>query len=173
MMAALKRIDTAVGWILRTIAILMFLGLFVTLAGNILFRWVPIATMRWFEEVVAFFFAYLVFVGAAEIWRIRDHFKINWIEDKLAGTLGGEIIRVVIDLLALFFLAYLTWFGWRLVMGSRELTPVLKFPKRWMYASMPASGMVMFIYAIRDLVVHVISFARRYLPSGPESAPQP
>jgi TRAP-type C4-dicarboxylate transport system permease small subunit len=162
MINVLKRIDTVVGWILRTIAVLAFVGLFVVLAGNIFFRWMAIGSMLWFEEVVSLFFAYLVFVAAAEIWRIKAHFKINWIEDKLQGTLGGDVVRVIIDCMAIVFLAYLTWYGWRLTTCSRELTPLLKFPKRWMYFSMPSSGLVMFIYSIRDFVEHVVALINRF-----------
>ena len=166
MMNILKRIDTAVGMILRTIAVLAFVGLFAVLAWNILSRWFAFGPMLWFEEVVSLFFAYLVFVAAAEIWRIKDHFKISWIEDKLKGKLSGDVVRVVIDGMAIVFLAYLTWYGWGLTTRSRELTPLLKFPKRWMYFAIPSSGAIMFIYAIRDLVVHITALAGRFIPSA-------
>jgi len=173
MINILKRIDTTVGYILRTIAVLAFVGLFVVLAWNILSRWFAFGSMLWFEEVVSLCFAYLVFVAAAEIWRIKDHFKISWIEEKLQGKLGGEVVRVIIDALAIVFLAYLTWYGWGLTTHSREMTPRLKFPKRWMYFSIPFSGLIMFVYAIRDLVRDIGTFAKRFRPAATQSPNAP
>lgn len=154
MMNALRTIDRAVGIALRTIAILMFVALFLILAANVFFRWFPLLSMGWLDEIVQLCFAYMVFIGAAEIWRMRDHFKINWIEDKLKGTPSGEIVRTVVDILSLVFFIYLTRYGWQLVVRTRELTPIFQFPKRVMYASIPFSAAIMAVYALRDVVRH-------------------
>ena len=169
MINILKRIDTVVGWILRGVAVLAFVGLFVVLAGNIFSRWLALGSMLWFEEVISLFFAYMVFIAAAEIWRIKEHFKINWIEDKLHGRPAGDIVKVIIDCMAIMFLAYMTWYGWGLTSRSHEMTPLLKFPKRWMYFSIPFSGMIMFVYAIRDLVTDIGTVVKRFRPAVTQS----
>ncbi len=172
MIKALRAIDRAVGIILRSVAILMFVALFLILAANVFFRWFPLLSMGWLDEIVQLCFAYMVFIAAAEIWRVRDHFKINWIEDKLKGTPSGEIVRSVVDILSLVFFIYLTRYGWQLVVRTRELTPIFQFPRRVMYAAIPFSAVIMAIYALRDVVRHAaIGLRSLHGPTSGEERP--
>ena len=154
MMKFFSAVDRAVGLFLRAVSVVMFVALFLILAANVFFRWFPLLSMGWLDEIVQLCFAYMVFIGAAEIWRMREHFKINWIEDKLKGRLAGEIIRSFVDLLSLVFFIYLTLYGWELVVRTRELTPIFQFPRRVMYAAIPFSAAIMAIYALRDVIRH-------------------
>jgi TRAP-type C4-dicarboxylate transport system permease small subunit len=154
MMHALKILDSAMGWFLKGVTVLMFVVLFILLTGNVFFRWVPLMSMGWFDEIVQLCFAYMVFIGSAAIWRDRDHFKIEWIESKLRDRPAGEAIRMFVDVMSLVFFLYLAYFGWSLVGRTTDLTPIFQFPRRVLYICVPFSGTVMAAYAIRDVVLH-------------------
>lgn len=154
MMRLLYMLDNAMGWFLKGVTVLMLVLLFIILTGNVFFRWVPLMSMGWFDEIVQLCFAYMVFIGAAAVWRDRQHFKIDWIESKLKGKPVGEAIRMFVDLISLLFFVYLTYYGWLLVLRTTDLTPIFQFPRRVLYICIPFSGAVMTVYAARDILLH-------------------
>lgn len=154
MMRVLYMLDNALGWFLKGVTVLMLVVLFIILSGNVFFRLVPLMSMGWFDEIVQLCFAYMVFFGAAAVWRERQHFKIEWIESKLKGKPVGEAVRVFVDLISLIFFAYLTYYGWLLVLRTTDLTPIFQFPRRVLYMCIPFSGAVMTVYAARDVLLH-------------------
>lgn len=154
MMRILTALDNIAGWFLKGVTVFMFVVLFLILTGNVFFRWVPLLSMGWLDEIVQLCFAYLVFVGSAAVWRERNHFKIDWIENKLKDRPAGEAIRIFVDIISLVFFVYLTYFGWLLVARTTDLTPIFRFPRRVLYFCIPFSAFVMAVYAVRDIFLH-------------------
>ena len=156
--ASLKRIlhkvDAIVYGTCRGISIVMLVLLFAILTANVLVRWVPFLYIMWFDEVVEFSFAYMVFFGAAALWRNHDHFRIDWLETKLGATRINAYLRVVIDVMSLVFFIYFFRYSLELFQRSREVTPILAFPRKALYACMPMAAFIMLGYTIRDMVVH-------------------
>lgn len=163
MTAIIKKIDNGVGYTLKGLSVLMLTVLFILLIFNVFSRYVIVFSMGWFDEIVELSFAYLVFFGAAALWRDRDHFRLEWLEDRIRcyAPLHG-VLRIVINLLAILFFFLMFRHGWSLMMRAADTTPVIKMPKKVLYACIPASGFIMFIYAIRDFIVDLKSFIACY-----------
>jgi TRAP-type C4-dicarboxylate transport system permease small subunit len=153
MMAVLKSLDSALGFVLRLVSVLCLVALMVVLAGNIVGRYTGTLPMPWFDEIVAALFAWMVFIGAAALWREREHFAIDLVPVMADGTVAGRPLRMLISLLGLIFALVLTWYGSIYALKTTATTPILSFPQAWVYACVPVAGAVMVIYALRDFIL--------------------
>jgi TRAP-type C4-dicarboxylate transport system permease small subunit len=127
------------------------------MTGNVFFRFVPIYSMGWYDEIVELLFAWLVFIGAAALWRENTHFRVEWFYAKFENRFAGYIIGLLIESLSLFFLVIMTLQGLRITLLANDWTPILKFPKRLQYVDIPIAGSLMIIYSLRNIINHGIS----------------
>lgn len=153
----LQQIDRVVGGAMRGLCICCIICLLILLTGNVVFRFFPIMSMGWYDEIVELLFAWLVFIGAAALWRDKSHFRVDWIYSKLESRFGGTFVCILIDLLSLFFLFVMTHQGLRLTLLANATTPILNLPKRITYVDIPIAGAIMILYCIRDIVRHILS----------------
>lgn len=146
----MARLDHALGRILRGATIACLVALLFILGGNVLARISNWFAMSWYDEVIEFFFAWMVFIGAAALWRQHEHFRIDW----LAGKLPGHARRghaLLVSLVNLFFLYFLFTEGLNLTLRSAALTPILRLPVSLLYACIPIGAGIMALYSLRDL----------------------
>lgn len=136
---------------LCAIAIACLAMLFVLLFINVVARTFQLAGFAWFDEVVQGLFAWMVFIGAAALWRDHDHFQVTWLADALPPR-PARLLRGMISVLSLGFLAAMTWYGLTLTLKARALTPILDLPTAYFYAAIPISGAIMFVYSLVDLI---------------------
>ena len=61
-------------------------GLLLLVGAGVFVRFVPVSSMGWADEIIELGFAWLVFFGAAWLWRNRTHFKVDLLQHLLAGT---------------------------------------------------------------------------------------
>jgi len=152
MIAILKTLDRALGFVLRWFCILDMLALTCVLGGVVFIRFVPVATLSWSDEVVEWLMASLIFIAAAELWRENDHFKITMISERLAGTQSGRIFTLFLEVLTAIFIFFFAQYSLDLTLGVGRTSPVLSWPMTWWYAPMPVAGVIMVVYAIRNVV---------------------
>ena len=157
LLKSLSILDRAVGIIMRNICIVCLALLLLLLTGNVLFRFVTVISMGWYDEIVELLFAWLVFIGAAALWRDNSHFRVQWFYAKFENRTAGYIIGLLVESLCLFFLIVMTWQGLRITLLANDWTPILKFPKRFMYVDIPIAGSLMIIYSIRNIINHSVS----------------
>lgn len=154
----LRGVDRTVGVALRVISMVCLVILLLLLTGNVLNRFVvPLSGLRgfsfgWFDEIVEWSFAWMVFFGAAALWREKEHFVVDWLTAKLRGKTGGYVLSVILDLISLSFFLVFAVYGWRLTARASDWTPIFKLPKRLLYLCLPASGILMSIYSVRNLL---------------------
>lgn len=157
----LSRLDPMLGSAMRVICVVSMMLLLILLTGNVVFRFVPVISMGWYDEIVETLFAWLVFIGAAALWRESSHFRVEWFYTKFENRKAGYILGVLIETLCLFFLAVLTYQGLRLTLLANDWTPILKLPKRLQYVDIPIAGALMILYSIRNIVCHIFSLLDR------------
>ncbi len=150
-MTLLKKIDRLAGLVLRALPIACLALLFALLFINVVARTFQLAGFSWFDEIVQGLFAWMVFVGAAALWREKDHFQVDWLPAALP-PLANRGLRVVTCILAICFLGVMTKYGFDLTRKANALTPILKLPTSLFYVVIPLSGGVMLIYSIADLI---------------------
>jgi TRAP-type transport system small permease protein len=152
MIALLKSLDKALGFALRWFCIANMLALTLVLTAVVFIRFVPVATLSWSDEIVEWLMASLIFIAAAALWRENDHFKITMISERLAGTQGGRVFTLVLEVLTAIFIALFAQYSLDLTLGVGRTSPVLSWPVTWWYAPMPIAGFIMVVYAIRNVV---------------------
>jgi TRAP-type C4-dicarboxylate transport system permease small subunit len=147
---AMSRLDQYVGKVLRAVPIACLIALFLLLFVNVVARSFQLAGFAWFDEIVQGLFAWMVFAGAAALWREHDHFQVLWLPEVLAPQ-TSRILQIFIALVGLVFLLAMTWYGASLTMRANALTPILDLPTSLFYAAIPVSGAVMVVYSLADL----------------------
>ena len=138
------------GQLLRAIPVACLVALFILIFINVIARTFQLAGFAWFDEVMQGLFAWMVFVGAAALWREHDHFQVLWLSESLPPT-AARMLQVVIVCLGLCFVGAMTWYGASLTLKARALTPILALPTSLFYAAIPISGAVMIVYSLADL----------------------
>ena len=138
--------------VLRLISVSCFVILLLLLTGNVFVRYVPVMAFYWFDEVVEWAFAWLVFFGAAALWARDEHFKLKWVSEKLEGKRIGHLVAALLEIVSLVFLLIFAYQAWRLTSLAKDWTPVFNVSRRWLYGCMPISGCIMVGYSIRNII---------------------
>src|SRR5215468_11538620 len=106
----------------------------------------------WLQEVTSTLFIYGIFIGAAAATRRNDHLYLTALADALHGT-PRLIIEIVTRLAVLAVAACLIYFGYRNYLrgfGSFRLPSMT--PIASLYAAIPLSGALIFLFTIEQLV---------------------
>jgi TRAP-type C4-dicarboxylate transport system permease small subunit len=146
------KVDRAMGTALRGGSSFCIASLWIIVTAIVLFRFLPIFSMGWTDEIVELLFAWMVFSGAAELCRQRKHFTVDLIPNMIAGTRTGHVLGIVIQLLALAFLLVFTYEGAILAIQATDRSPIFEYPKTIWYLSIPIPGIIMVGYTVRDLL---------------------
>ena len=158
--------DRGLVYTLRLICVGCFSLLLVLLAGNVFVRYFPVAAFYWFDEVVEWAFAWMIFFGAAALWARDEHFRLDWINKKLKATPAGHLVAAGLEAVSLFFIVIFFCQSLRLTLLARDWTPVFNVPKRCLYVCMPVSGLIMVGYTIRNVLREVLSFYESNVRKG-------
>ncbi len=166
-MNVLQSIDSALGKIMRWFCIVNFLTLMVMLSLVVFIRFVRIdlltsstAVIEWFklswsDEIIEWLMTSLIFIAAADLWRQRDHFRIEAAAEMLKGTFFGKVFTFTIEIFATAFIVAFTYYSFDLTSSVGRQSVVLAWPMTWWYAPMPIAGAIMCIYSIRNLVQEI------------------
>jgi TRAP-type C4-dicarboxylate transport system permease small subunit len=152
--------DRILVFTLRLICVCCFSMLLLLLSGNVFVRYFPVAAFYWFDEVVEWMFAWMVFFGAAALWARDEHFRLEWINERLKGTPLGCLVAAGLECVSLLFIAIFFYQSLQLTILARDWTPVFNVSRRFLYVCMPASGLVMVGYSIRNIVRELLAFGR-------------
>jgi TRAP-type C4-dicarboxylate transport system permease small subunit len=150
-----SRLERALYQVMRGVTLLAFVALLVLLAGVVFIRFVPFMSSGWSDELIELAFAWVVFLGAAVLWRDRGHFRVDMVPGMLAGGAAGRALEISLDVLALAFLAVFTYQSGMLTYRATDTTPVFVLPKALWYGVMPLAGAIMVAYTARDLVARL------------------
>ena len=145
------RMDRALADAMRGVCIAAFAVLIALVTTLILIRFAPLFSLGWADEIVEMAFAWLTFLGTAALWRSRAHFRVDLIPGMLAGTRIGQLLEMLLSLMALAFFAVFTYEGAVLTVRTATPSPILAWPKALWYAIMPLSGLIILGYTLRDL----------------------
>jgi TRAP-type C4-dicarboxylate transport system permease small subunit len=155
----LYRSDRILAFGLRTVCILCFACLLLLLSAVVFVRFVPIASLGWSDEIVEWLFAWMVFLGAAVLWRDNEHFRVQWLEMRLKGRVSGRWLGIGIEILSMIFLGIMTYYGLTLTIEAHDRSPILELPRHIWYLSVPLAGTIMLGYSLRNLVRYLQEMA--------------
>jgi TRAP-type C4-dicarboxylate transport system permease small subunit len=157
-MVFVRWIDRIISQGLRILTITCFVLLTILVSANVFVRFVPVASLHWFDEIIELLYAYLVFYGAAALWITREHFSVgNWIGNKMIHNVSARhLYRLVLEVIVLIFASIFFYYSFRLTVLAQDVTNVFAIPKRVLYSCMPIAGAIMIIYSVRNVIVELI-----------------
>lgn len=174
MMNFLLTFDRFLAIIMRWLTLICLVALLILLSGVVFVRFVPVTSLGWSDEIVEWAFAWMVFTGAAILWRNNEHFRVQWLPNKLSGRVSGKVLGLTVEIISMIFLVIMTYYGMKLTIRAHDRSPILELPRHIWYLCIPLAGMTMIAYSIRNLIGHVIEirhsvFNRNTIKGGPQA----
>ncbi|MDR1933539.1 MAG: TRAP transporter small permease [Spirochaetales bacterium] len=140
--------DTCLGFLAKIIGLVMLLSVVVQIAC----RYLPMAPLRWTEELARLSFIWYCFMGAATTLAKRKHLTIDYFYLKL-----NTRIRKVLDVLSwgvvIGFSSALTVYGVYMVkVVSIQRSPMLDLSMSLFYGAVPAGCFLFAFYGLVSLI---------------------
>jgi TRAP-type C4-dicarboxylate transport system permease small subunit len=133
-------------WLWRgeeNLAALCMAGLLITLGLQVFTRYVLNDPFSWTEEVARYLYVYIVFLGTSAAVSDRSHVAIGFLVATLPRPLQWAV-SLGINLLILFLLANLIWWGWVATVRQWSIPlMVLEIPYAWVYGIVPLTAVLM------------------------------
>jgi TRAP-type C4-dicarboxylate transport system permease small subunit len=145
-------LDRFLGQAMKWFSITCLVILAVVLTGVVFVRFVPVARLSWSDEVVEWAFAWMVFFGAASIWRQDAHFRVDALIERVETKKPGRVLKLFIALSCTVFFVLFTYYGSLLTWNANDRSPILEWPRPLWYSCMPLSGAIMTVYALRNVM---------------------
>lgn len=139
---------------LGEILCLVMLAAMVVITGlQIIFRFFKALT--WSEELARYLLVWSSFLGASCVYRSGGHISVTIVQNLLPPG-GRRAVQVVVHLLCAVLFALMVYFGIIYAMKqARQLSPAMRIPMSYPYASIPAGGLMMLWHAV-DAVLQAL-----------------
>jgi TRAP-type C4-dicarboxylate transport system permease small subunit len=98
----------------------------------------------------------MVFMGAAALWRDNEHFRVQWLPNRLNGRASGKALGLVVEALSMIFLVVMTYYGMKVTVAAHDRSPILELPRHIWYLCVPLAGIIMIAYSIRNFIGRVL-----------------
>lgn len=144
-------LDSWVGFLIDAICIVLVAGLFVVITLVVSTRLGGFGSPAWSDEVVEFMLAWLIFIGAAGLWRRGEHFRVDLVDQMMTSAVARRQLAIVVELFSIAFLAILTYYGSSFAFRATDTSPTFSLPMFYWYASMPVSSGLMLVYSLAHL----------------------
>ncbi|MDV4146662.1 TRAP transporter small permease [Shimia sp. FJ5] len=151
MLAALKWMDRAISAVLSPVVVAGMAALAAVITLQIVSR-MFFTSVSWTEEVARFLLIWITFLGATLAFQQGRHIAVRMLRDSLPPTLR-RIVSGAGILIAIAFLATLTWIGWTyMTLQSFQRSSALRIPMNNIYFVMPLAGALMASLSVIDLI---------------------
>ena len=150
----------------EALLVTLFLAAFCVLIAQVLSRYLLPYPLAWTEELARFLFLWIVFLGAAYLFRGNNHIAITFFIDMFPRRVRLAAY-VAMQLCILLFVVTVAWLGFDLAWKVRKLpTIAMGISSAWEYAAVPAACALM---AVRS-AANVVDVSRNGLPETRESS---
>ncbi len=131
------------------------------ISWGVLSRYVVPTPATWVEEITSLSFAWLIFVGAAEVHRRKQHVSVDLLTAILPLPLQ-RTIALVVDAFVVCFCFYIAYLGVRqtIVMHS-SMTSLLRIPLSVSYAGFTLGIFLMGVRGAQQLVPSLLALGGR------------
>jgi TRAP-type C4-dicarboxylate transport system permease small subunit len=128
-------------------------------------------SVPWTEELSRYMMVWLIFLGAAYACRGAQLISLTIVVDRLSGRLQAAATTIC-ALLCVAFYALLVQVGISAFRtGFIEMSPVLQFPKAYVYAAMPVGAAAMIINTLAFLAENRGWIGRPAGDAAPDQTP--
>ena len=150
--SVLKRVDNAVSLVTRSLCVISLAAIVIMFLLNVFVRFVPVYNFTQTDDWIQIFLVWMIFLGAQELVRTRNHFVVEVLTERMEG-LVGHIARIVVCLIELTTYAIICYYGWVWVFKAQAYMQSIPWMQvRVCYAAIPVSAFFMTCYSLKDLV---------------------
>ncbi len=136
-------------WISVTSMMIMLLIIFF----QVITRYIFGHSFEWSEEIARFLFVWVVFLGSALIMGESGHLAVRMLPERFKDTTFGFILEIFINVCSYVFILMLIVQGGKMTSTMTfQTAPALGISMSWVYAIIPASGLLMLLYLIKDTI---------------------
>ena len=144
-------VDKVFSFIEDWILFLATMAALIALFFNVILRYGFNYSLAWSDELAGLLFVWLTLLGSVAALRHRTHMTIGFFP-RLFDPRGQRAIGMYVMAAILFFLAFMVVEGvtlTRVTMGDKSA--VLRLPIGLYYLSLPVAGVLMLLYALRQV----------------------
>lgn len=137
--------------VLKNVLMLLMVALVASVSWQVISRYVFASPSSWTEEVARFLMVWIGLLGAAYAFRTRAHLGLDLLQKKLTGRSAETLKLFTLVVVVLFSVTVLIIGGGKLVALTWELrqySAVLGMPIAFVYSVIPATGLLICLYAI-------------------------
>ena len=146
---------TSLGWV----AIAVFLVLVIDVLLGVFTRKILGDQVRWTEELARFLLVWIAFLGGAIAYLDDKHLGVDLLVDRIDPS-ARRVTRVVTHgLVFAFALLVMGVGGTKLVIDrfdSGQVLSALQINKAWFYLAVPASGYVISMFALGNVIAFLM-----------------
>ncbi len=120
---------------------------------QVVMRYVFQNSLTWSEELARYIFLWQCWIGASYAVKKGSHIRVEILPNKFAGK-KKVIFEVIITLIWFSFTIFLAYTGTWItthVFNSGQLSPAMRIPMGYAYASVPVGCFLMIVHLIEDL----------------------
>lgn len=156
---ALTRVNAPLLVACRGLTVALVAAIAVVVCAGVFWRYVLNDALAWSEETAKFLMVWLVFVAAPVALARGGHASIDALPAALPPRVA-QALYVLIYALVLCFLAVLVDQGWGFALNARvQTTPTTGVSMMYVFASMPAGGVLMALVSLELLARALVGIA--------------
>lgn len=160
MKSAFMRLEAGLGWVMRTVTVASLTGLFVAVGFVVANRTIGVRSTGWTDELIELLFAWLIFAGAASLWRERGHFAVDLAVQVMPEGMAKQAVKTLAEGLCLVFLWVFFYQSLVFIANATDDSPVFAISKVYWYGVMPIAAAIMMGYSIVRFVRLLLSLFR-------------
>lgn len=166
MKSLLKGLRTVLYWFSVVAMSIMLAVTFFSVVSRYAFSF----TFDWAEELSRFLFVWSVFLGSALIMGENGHLAVEFLPNKLKGSVPGLVLEFIIKLCSYVFIVILLTQGYKMTtMMMFQTSPGMGIPMGIIYAVIPLSSILMILYTIQDSATFIRKVFKHGSKTGTEA----
>lgn len=126
--------------------VLMFLSTFT----NVIARYFFGHPIPWAEEFSRYSFIWITFLGAVLCTKHGRHIIIDGFA-KAMPFRAEKAMAMVVNVIIVGLAFVMVYYGWILCLNATQPMAALRLPQYLVYLSVPVSGVLIFLYTLRDM----------------------
>jgi TRAP-type C4-dicarboxylate transport system permease small subunit len=135
--------------VVMSVALVVLLG---AISWGVLSRYVVATPATWVEEVASISFAWLIFVGAAEVHRRWQHVSVDLLTSLLPSSVQRPL-GIAVEVLVIAFCAYAAFLGAaQAYVSHSSTTSILRIPLSVSYVGLTLGFFLMAFRGLQHLV---------------------
>jgi TRAP-type C4-dicarboxylate transport system permease small subunit len=163
-------IFNAVKWI----SLACFVLLFILVMANVIVRIFKLGSIHYYDEIQVWALGMMIFYGAAGLWILRDHFKLDVLKKVLFDKhpVVHGFFNLFVEFASLFFIGLFAYESYQLSVLLMGETNYFRIPEKHLYLfGLFIPGVIMVVYSLRNIAVCVWDLVRAFRPKPDVTVP--